>query len=141
MPDRPVPAIQPWSNPYWQAAREETLRIQRCQSCSKHLFYPRLVCPHCFSENLEWVEASGRGKVYTYSVVHNNPPSNFADQVPFVIAVVELDEGVRLMTNIVGCDPDQVRCDMAVEVTFHKLTDEVTLPVFKPLEPGGGPNA
>jgi uncharacterized OB-fold protein len=137
MPDKPIPPVQPWSEPFWAGARESRLVIQKCASCKKYVFYPRLGCPFCFSEKLEWVQASGRGTVYSYSVVRNNPPSSFMDDLPFVIAIVELEEGVRLMTNIVDCDPEVVDCDMPVQVTFERLNDEITLPKFKPLAKGG----
>jgi uncharacterized OB-fold protein len=132
MIEKPTPPLHPWTEPYWSAAREGKLLIQLCQGCREYVFYPRLQCPYCFSERLDWVEASGRGTVYSYSVVLNNPPTSFQPDVPFVIAIVELEEGVRQMTNIVGCDPQEVRCGMPVEVVFEKLTDEITLPKFKP---------
>jgi len=106
--------------------------IQRCQACHRTIFYPRISCPFCASERLEWIESSGKGTVYTFSVVRNNPPSAFARDVPFVIAIVRLEEGVQMMTNIVGCDPEDVYCDMPVQVTFEKLNEEFTLPKFKP---------
>jgi uncharacterized OB-fold protein len=141
MPEKPIPPIQPWAEPFWAAAREEKLLIQHCRGCDRYVFYPRLQCPACFSAKLEWIEACGRGRVYTYSVVLNNPPSAFQNDVPFVIAIVELEEGVRLMTNIVGCKPDAVRCDMPVEVVFEKATDEITLPKFTPAAAEDAPHA
>jgi uncharacterized OB-fold protein len=135
MAEKPIPPIHPWTAPYWRAARDGKLLIQRCASCARYIFYPRLQCPACFAAEPEWVEASGRGKVYSYSVVLNNPPSAFQQDVPFVIAIVELEEGVRLMTNIIGCDPESVRCDLPVEVVFEKLTDKITLPKFTPVSP------
>jgi uncharacterized OB-fold protein len=132
MTAKPLPTIDPWTKPHWDAAREGRLLIQRCPDCGRHVFYPRLECPYCASERLEWVEASGRATVYSYSVVESYPPSYFLDDIPFVIAIVELEEGVRMMTNIVECDPSDVRCDMAVEVLFDHVTDEVTLPKFRP---------
>lgn len=135
----PAPPMTPWSAPYWDAARQGRLIIQRCNSCGQHVFYPRQVCPFCFENALDWVEASGRGEVYTFSVVLNNAPSAFVDQMPYVIAVVLLEEGVRLMSNIVDCDPDQVHCGMAVEVAFRAISDNVTLPVFRPTAGPGHP--
>lgn len=130
---KPVPPIHPWTAPFWQAARENKLMIQKCSSCQRHIFYPRLSCPFCFSDQVTWVESAGKGKVYTFSVAQNNAPSAFLSDMPFVIAIVRLDEGVQMMTNIVGCDPAQVRCEMPVTVVFEKLNDEITLPKFKPL--------
>jgi len=133
MPKKPVPIVSPWAKPFWDAAREEKLILQKCKDCEKHVFYPRIACPHCFSEDVEWVEASGKGTVYSYTVVTNNAPSAFIQDMPFVIAIVKLQEGVQMLTNIVGCDPKQVQCDMPVEVTFERLDDEFTLPKFKPV--------
>ena len=99
----------------------------------EYIFYPRISCPHCFSENVEWVEASGKGTVYSFTVVRNNPPSAFITDLPYVVAIVKLAEGVQMLTNIVGCDPEEVRCDMPVQVTFEKLDDEFTLPKFAPV--------
>ena len=130
---KPIPPIHPWTQPFWQAAREGKLMIQQCTSCRRNIFYPRLSCPFCFSEKLGWVESSGKGKVYTYSVVQNNAPSAFMQDMPFVIAIVRLDEGVQMMTNIVGCDPAQVHCEMPVTIVFEKLNDEIMLPKFKPV--------
>ncbi len=129
---KPVPPIHPWTEPFWKAAREGKLLIQRCEECHRPIFYPRLNCPNCLSNQLTWIESTGRGRIYTFSVVQNNAPSAFLDDMPFVIAIVRLDEGVQMMTNIVGCDPGQVRCDMPVTVVFEKLNDEITLPKFKP---------
>ena len=130
--ERPIPPVTAWSEPYWKAAQQGKLLIQKCGECGRHVFYPRIACPFCFSDRLGWVEASGRGTVYSFSVVENNAPSAFAAEVPFVIAIVRLEEGVRMMTNIVGCDPKTVRGEMPVEVVFERLTDDLRLPKFKP---------
>jgi uncharacterized OB-fold protein len=136
-PSKPIPPMNPWAEPFWAGTREGKLVIQKCADCGKHVFYPRRVSPSCFSERLDWVEASGRGTVYSHTLVQNNPPSAFIEDLPFTIAIVELEEGVRMMTNVVECDPESVYCDMPVEVTFERLTDEITLPKFKPLAKGG----
>ncbi|RME51527.1 MAG: Zn-ribbon domain-containing OB-fold protein [Caldilineae bacterium] len=133
MPTKPIPPIDPWTEPHWAAAREGKLLIQHCRACGRHIFYPRLACPYCAAAEPDWVEASGRGRVYTFTVVHNNAPSPFLDDMPFVIAVVELEEGVRMMTNLVGCAPEAITCGMPVQVTFEKQTEAITLPKFTPL--------
>jgi uncharacterized OB-fold protein len=133
MPKKPVPIVNPWAKPFWEAARDEKLMIQRCDVCEKHVFYPRLTCPHCFSGDMRWVEASGKGTVYSYTVVTNNAPSAFIQDMPFVIAIVKLEEGVQMLSNIIDCDPQEVQCDMPVEVTFEKLDAEFTLPKFRPV--------
>lgn len=132
-PKKPVPIVNPWAKPFWDAAREEKLILQKCQDCDKHIFYPRIACPHCFSDKVEWIEASGKGMVYSYTVVTNNAPSAFIQDMPFVIAIVKLEEGVQMLSNIINCNPDDVECDMPVEVTFEKLNDEFTLPKFRPV--------
>ena len=131
-PQKPVPIVNPWVKPFWDAARKEKLIIQKCQDCNNHIFYPRIACPHCFSDKVEWVEASGKGTVYSYTVVTNNAPSAFIADMPFVIAIVKLEEGVQMLSNIIKCNPDDVVCDMPVEVTFEKLDEEFTLPKFRP---------
>ncbi len=133
-PKKPVPIVNDWARPFWEAAREERLILQQCNDCKNHIFYPRISCPHCFSDHLTWVDASGNGTVYSFTIVENNPPSAFINDVPYVVAVVRLEEGVQMLSNIVGCDPADVRCDMPVRVTFEKLNDEFTLPKFTPVK-------
>ena len=127
----PLPRPYQDTETYWAAARDHRFVIQHCKSCGKHQFYPRGVCSHCLSSDLEWHEASGKGAVYSFSVNHRAPHPGFADEIPFVLAIVELEEGPRMMTNIVECNPDSVKIGMAVEVTFEDVTEEVTLPKFK----------
>ncbi len=129
---KPVPVVNPWAKPFWDAAKEEKIVYQHCKACDKNIFYPRIACPDCFSDDLEWVESKGRGVVYTYTVVESNAPSAFLEDMPYVVAIVKLDEGVQLLSNIVGCDPYTVECEMKVKVTFQKLNDEFTLPKFTP---------
>jgi len=132
-PAKPVPVVNTWAQPFWDAARQERLILQKCISCGEHIFYPRIACPHCAADNLEWVEVSGKGTVYSFTVVEANAPSAFLDDMPYVVAVIRLQEGVQMLSNVIGCDPHSVVCDMPVEVAFEKLNDEFTLPKFKPL--------
>jgi len=129
---KPMPVVNPWARPFWDGMREEKLMLQKCSDCAKFIFYPRIVCPHCFSDNLEWAQSSGKGTVYSYTVVENNAPSFFQDEMPFVVALIRLQEGVQMMSNIVSCEPSEVYCDMPVEVTFNKVSEEFTLPKFRP---------
>jgi uncharacterized OB-fold protein len=129
---RPLPRPSPFSRPFWEAARRHQLMIQRCSACQSHIFYPRYNCPQCGSRDLEWVKASGKGKVYTYTVARRPTHPAFADRVPYVIAIVELEEGPHLTTNIVDCDPDSVRIDMPLEVTFEDVNEETSLVMFRP---------
>lgn len=128
---KPLPNPTPFSKPFWDGTKRHELLIQKCQDCQKFVFYPKVICPFCLSDNLEWIKASGRGKIYSYMVVYSYQPQAFAEDVPYVVAIIDLDEGVRMMSNVVECDPEMVRCDMDVTVVFDDITDEITLPKFK----------
>jgi uncharacterized OB-fold protein len=105
---------------FWSGTQEGRLRIKRCNACRRAHFYPRPFCPHCWSEDVVWEDASGRGTLYTYSVVYHNDLPPFPERVPYVAAIVELDEGPRLMTNVVDCPFDQLRVGMGLEVTYRQ---------------------
>jgi uncharacterized OB-fold protein len=128
----PLPDPYQDTEEYWKAAREHRFIIQKCGDCGQAQFYPRRVCSHCLSSKLEWIEASGKATVYSCSVNYRAGHPGFAEKTPFVLAIVDLAEGPRMMTNIVKCDPESVRIGMAVEVCFDDVTDEVTLPMFQP---------
>ncbi len=129
-----LPSIDEESRPFWDAAREERLLIARCGECHKPHHYPRPFCPFCWSENVRWEDASGRATLYTYSTVFVNDLPPFKERLPYIAAVVDLEEGPRMMTNVVDCDPAGLRIGQELEVSFRKLTDEVTVPVFRPKE-------
>ena len=129
-----LPVPDSVSAPYWEGCRRRELLIQRCAACGSFRFPPAPLCPHCRSRETQWVRASGRGKVYSWIVVvHPVPREIWADKVPYVVALVELKEGVRLPTNIVECDPASVEADMPVEVVFEDVAPSVTLAKFRPL--------
>jgi len=129
---RPVPAIDADSAPFWAAARDGRLSMQRCSTCHRMVFYPRAICPFCMSDELDWIDLSGRGTVYSYTVVHKAPPG-FADEVPYVVALVDLDEGVRMMSRVVDCSIERVAVGIAVQVVFRALSDDASLPCFTPV--------
>ncbi|GBD12944.1 hypothetical protein HRbin24_00965 [bacterium HR24] len=129
---KPLPQPTETSRPFWEGARRGELRLQRCRSCGEYVFYPRSLCPHCLSPELGWTTASGRGHVYTYTVVRRPAHPGFRDEVPYVLAIVELEEGPRLTTNIVGVAPEEVRIGMPVEAVFEPATEEITLVKFRP---------
>jgi uncharacterized OB-fold protein len=131
----PIPVPTPETRPYWEAARRHELTLQRCRGCGRFFFYPRAVCPHCFGAELEWQRVSGRGTLHTFTIVHRGL-RDFPLGPPYVIAIVELAEGPRLMTNLVGVEPDptRVRIGLAVEVVFEDVSAEIALPRFRPLE-------
>lgn len=129
--DRPAPDFV--SEPFWTAAREGRFVLRRCLDCGRAHHYPRSVCPHCWSERLEWIDAVGGGRLYTFSIVFRNDLPPFGEQVPYVAAVVELDEGPRVMTRVVDCDPDELAVGMELEVTFRPLDEDFDVPVFRPV--------
>jgi uncharacterized protein len=129
--DLPTPDQE--TQPFWDATQQGELLLQQCAACEHAYFYPRPFCPRCWSEDVSWLPASGRGSVYTWSVVHRNDLPPFPGRVPYVAAIVELEEGPRMMTNVVGCDLDALRVGMPVEVTFEEETDDITLPRFRPV--------
>jgi uncharacterized OB-fold protein len=128
--DLPTPDAE--TQPYWDGARDGKLLIKHCNSCGRAHFYPRPFCPHCWSDDVEWQEASGRATLYTYSIVRRNDLPPFPDRVPYVAAVVDLEEGPRMMTNVEGCEEADLAIGMDLVVDFRTETDEVTIPVFRP---------
>ena len=126
---RPVPVPDPESAPYWDAANEGRLLVQRCTRHGHHQLYPRPHCVVCRGP-VEWQEASGRATVYSFTVIRQNMVRPFRDLIPYVVALVDLEEGPRLMTNIVGSDPGDVTVGAPVHVRFDEVTEGVRLPFF-----------
>jgi uncharacterized OB-fold protein len=133
IPGRVEPPVTPTSAPFWEATRDERYLLQFCLDCDRAVFYPRELCPHCGGSSLGWRPASGRGTVHTFTVDHKGNPA-IGGGAPFVIALVELDEGVRVMTNVVGCLPDAVTVGLPVRVTWEPLSDGRKLPLFTPIQ-------
>ena len=134
--DKPLPGITEDGAPYWAACREGRLEVQRCSRCEHLRFPPAVLCPKCLAEEHEWVPLSGRGRIYSFIIVHRpQHPAFFAD-APYNVAIVELEEGIRLHTNVVDCTTDELRIDLPVEVVFEKIDEEVTLPKCRPRRPG-----
>ena len=129
---KPLPHVDEESRGWWEALARHELYLQRCRDCGRRRLPPRALCPACLSAAVEWVRAAGRGTVYTFTVTYQNQAPGFREALPYVLAIVELAEGPRLMTNIVGCAPDAVRIGMPVEVVFTDVTPEITLPLFRP---------
>jgi uncharacterized protein len=125
--DRKIASPEPTvgTEAYWEGARNGKLLLRHCTSCNKVHHYPRALCPYCFSDKLDWREASGKGKVYTYSVMRRAPE-------PYVIAYVTLEEGISMMTNIVDCDFDKVRIDQPVKVVYKASENGQPVPMFAP---------
>jgi uncharacterized OB-fold protein len=129
---KPLPKPNADTRAFWKGCREHELRFQRCEHCGHVRWPPSTICPVCHSDGADWMVSSGRGKVFTFVVYHQAYHPAFEGNLPYVVAIVELEEGPHLLTNIVGCPPDAVRCDMAVEVIWDDVTEAFSLPKFQP---------
>lgn len=127
-----LPTIEDETRPFWDALREGRLMIARCGACGKVHYYPRPMCPSCWSEDVSLVEVTGRGKLYTWSTVYVNDLPPFNTKVPYVAAQVDLEEGVRLTTMVVDAAPQDLEIGMKLQVVFEAISDDVTIPVFAP---------
>ncbi len=132
-----LPDPTPETAPYWDGAKAHELRIQFCTDCQKHFFYPRIFCPTCLSDAVEWRTVSGKGTLLTY-VLAARPAPGFENELPYAIAIVKLEEGPHLMTNIVNTEltPANLPAGMAVEVVFEDINEKITLPKFQPAGTG-----
>ncbi len=135
MPKRLEPPVTDVSRPFWDATRERRLVIQWCGACESTVHYPREICPTCLGSELEFRPSSGAGEVHAWTVMHSPAHPGMADAAPYVVALVELTEGARMMTNVVGCPPGDVRVGLPVSVTWEELSDGRHLPLFMPIEP------
>ena len=124
---RPHPEPDGETQPFWDGIAEGRLRLQRCRACGRHIFYPRSVCPHCMAAELEWTDATGRGAVHAFTVVHRAPPG-FTEDAPYVVAMVELEEGPRMLTRLLDVAPGDAKIGMKVEVAIE---GEPRLPYFR----------
>jgi uncharacterized OB-fold protein len=133
---KPLPQADPVTAPFWESVKAHEMKIQRCNDTGKFFFYPRGMSPFTLSDNISWEPVSGKGRVHAFSIVYNNRAPGFADEIPYVVAMIELDEGPRMMSNLIDIepDPDHVKIGMPVEVVYDDVTDEVTLPKFRPVE-------
>ena len=127
----PQPTPNGDSLPYWNAARERRFMLRECKACGRKHFMPRHLCPHCWSDQLEWVESKGGGTVYSYSIVHRAPTPAFAGNVPYVIAMIDLDDGPRMFANVVGAKALDVVIGDRVKLTFEPRGDGAMLPQFE----------
>ncbi len=129
----PAPRTTPETERFWEATADGKLLLKKCADCGEYHHYPRSHCPFCFSDETEWTEASGDGTVYTYTVTHQNA-APYDEATPYVLAYVELDDGPRVMTNVVGVEPEDVSVGQEVTVVFDETDDgEYALPRFAPM--------
>jgi uncharacterized protein len=137
MPDtshsKPLSVITEESRPFWEGCRQGKLLLQYCDRCQQYQFYPRLYCMQCEAENPRWVEASGRGVIYSYTIIQQNKSPEFANDTPYNVAIVQLEEGPRMLSNIVDIAPAELRVELPVIVVFDRVTDTISLPRFRPV--------
>ncbi len=126
----PLPRPTRLSRPHWDGCREGKLRVQRCRDCDAYVFIPQPACTSCLSEGLEWVDSSGRGTVYSLTTVYRPQRPEFG--APYTVAIVELEEGWHMISNLVECEIEAMQVGMPVEVVFRAMSDEISLPMFRP---------
>jgi hypothetical protein len=132
--EKPLPEFRPETKPFWDACKKHELALPRAKTTNEFFFYPRAVSPGGdMTQDIEWVKVSGKAKVWTYAIHHMGPTPAYKNEPPYVVALVETQEGVKMMTNIIGCKPEEVYIGMDVEVVFEDVTPEVTLPKFRPV--------
>lgn len=127
----PIPGIE--SEPFWVNCSKHLFSLQRCSKCNRFWFPPAVLCPHCLSTEWKWEPVSGRGKVFSFVVYHRVYHPGFRNDIPYVVAVIELDEGPRFLSNLIECSSGSVYCGMPVQVVFEDVEDRVSLPKFRPI--------
>lgn len=131
---KPLPQVNSETKPFWDGCRKHELRFQKCLDCGHVRWPPSIICSQCHSSNTEWIISNGKGKIYTYVIFHQVFHKGFADDVPYVTASIELEEGPRLLSNIVEYDVNEINCETPVEVVWEEITEEFTIPKFRPLK-------
>ena len=131
-PRTDLPTIEEETQVYWDGAREGKLLLAQCTACGRTHHYPRPICPFCWSDEIVQIQASGRATLYTFSTVFMNDLPPFGERLPYVAAMVDLEEGPRLATNMIECDPEDLEVGMKVELVSQPLTDEISAPFFRP---------
>ena len=131
---KPLPLPDPVTRPFWDSLKAHAIQLQRCQACHRLIYYPRPVCPGCGGADLVWTSVSGRGVVHAFTIPHRHPHPAFGAHVPYVVALVELEEGARMLTNLVDVEPtpQAVRVGLPVEIVYDDVSPEITLPRFRP---------
>ncbi|MGI8551758.1 MAG: Zn-ribbon domain-containing OB-fold protein [Dehalococcoidia bacterium] len=130
--EKPLPIKTDENAPYWESAKQQELRLQRCSQCGKFRYPPAPFCPHCLSSEAEWRPISGKATVYSYIIVHQRYDPSFAGDLPYNVTIVELEEGPRFVTNVVDCRNEDLRIGMPLLITYQVATEEFTLPKFGP---------
>jgi len=129
---KPLPQPTADDKFFWDGCKEHRLLFQKCRDCGLVRWPPNIICPNCYSRAADIIASAGKGKLYTYAVYHRAYHPGFAADLPYVTAVIELAEGPHLLSNVVGSRPDDLKCDMPVEVVWEDVTPEISLPKFRP---------
>jgi uncharacterized OB-fold protein len=129
---KPLPTLTRLNRPFFEGARQGELRLQRCDACGQYWFPPSTSCPRCLSVKWAWVPVSGRGRVWSWVVMHQRYFKEFEGDLPYNVAFIQLDEGPFMMSTLVGIAADAIRCDLPVQVIFEPATDEIAVPKFRP---------
>ena len=130
---KPLPRPQALDRPHWEALKKHELRMQKCSDCGHVWFPPAFGCPRCLSTNYDWARLSGKGKVWTFSIFYQVYYESFASDIPYNVVQVQMEEGPIMVSTMVECSNDDIRCDMPVEIVFDPVTEDVTLAKFRPL--------
>jgi uncharacterized OB-fold protein len=130
---RPIPVIDSDSKIFWENCQNNILVLPKCQDCGDYFFYPRSICPNCMSDQIEWKEVSGNGKVYSYTIARRPAGKAFAAYTPYIVAIIQLDEGPRMMANIINVELSEISCEMRVQVVYQEINDSFKLPMFEPV--------
>ena len=131
---KPLPIIDDDNREYWEYCKKHELRMQKCQNCGYIRFPPSLICPQCHSMDTDWIKLRGKGKIYSFVIYRTPYHPSYTDDIPYTVAIIQLDEGPRMESNITDCKVEDIRIDMPVEVYFDDVTGEVSLPKFKPVK-------
>ena len=131
---KPLPLINDETKPYWDYCRKHELRMQKCRQCGHIRFPISFICPKCHATEAEWARLSGKGKIYSFTIYRVPYHRAFKDDIPYVVAIIQLDEGPRMESNILGCKVEEVGMEMLVVVAFDDVTDEISLPKFRPAD-------
>jgi len=130
---KPLPVVTEENRPFWEGCQHGKLLLQQCSKCHHYQFYPRLYCMQCSSDTLHWAETKGHGVIYSFTIIYQNKSPEFVHDTPYNVAIVQLEEGPRLLSNIVEVDAMELQLDLPVTVVFDRVTDTITLPRFRPL--------
>ncbi|HUF53783.1 MAG TPA: Zn-ribbon domain-containing OB-fold protein [Dehalococcoidia bacterium] len=129
---KPLPVVEAETAPYWTAARDKKLLLQKCRDCDEYQYHYRGFCSNCWVGTIEDVESNGEGTVWSFTVIRRNRTPGFAEEVPYAVAMVELEGGIKFITNVINCNPDDVHIGMPVKLTWVAAADDINIPMFEP---------